>query len=674
MSDSGFSRFPSTPPSGASGYPPARGDIKAQIVDVSGPLARITQTAKLIAEVIALNKDGTVTLRTDQGDVTVKPREKITLEQGQKIEVEIPPGNPPGTAPRQAAVRPALAPTPQAPPQQSPNPTPEPGASPAAPRPPLNQSGQVNISDQEIPRPDAVTRPPLNSTPRPLPPDAITRLTPLPPDQARQIAQQIENGSLDQVLQTLPSRVTTAATSAAQTAQIAMTRDLMTAFGSLTRESLQPLIQQMNTASISSVQIPGSNTTQTPLQAFMRQIVIPAMTQAPVTSQHAVSLLPPVKTPGTMTLPTPAQISLRPLNPTMIGAPDATISTPTQISTATLTPSPVRQGQFIDTRIQQIITPQIRMTVPGIAPALQTTPLLTQPIHATGTIAQVMGMTAQNLPLIALTLPGADAPQILQMNFPATNLTPGASLVVTPHAGMTLPASSGAAPSVFELMSGFHWPALDEMLDIQAQSLQAATTQALANVLPNPNQPTKIPAAILLFIAAVRSGDLNNWLGEKNIEALRRTGRSEFISRMTREFAGLNRLASEPVTSEWRGMAIPMMGQGEVDKIHLYYRHHDADQDGSDEQASKGRGTRFIMDLNLSAMGDVQLDGYSRGKNLDLAIRTRQSLSMAMRHDMTQRYIATLERSGMQGALVFQSQPEKWVKVALKPDLLSASA
>lgn len=673
MSDSGFSRFPSTPPSGASGYPPARGDIKAQVIDVSGPLARITQTAKLIAEVIALNKDGTVTLRTDQGDVTVKPREKVTLEQGQKIEVEIPPGNPPGTTPRQAAVRPVPAPAPQTPPQQSTNPTPESGAAPAAPRPPLNQSGQVNISDQQTPRPDTVTRPPLNSTPRPLPPDAITRLTPLPADQARQIAQQIENGSLDQVLQTLPSRVTTAATSAVQTAQIAMTRDLMAAFGTLTRDSLQPLIQQMNDASISSIQIPGTSKTQTPLQAFMRQIMIPAMTQTPVTSQPGVSLSFPIKTPGTMSLPLTAQISLRPLSPTMIGTTERAAPPLTQMTTATLTPSPVRQGQFIDTRIQQIIAPQIHITAPGVPSPPQGTPVLAQPIHATGTLAHVMGMTAQNLPLIALTLPGADAPQILQMNFPATNLAPGSALIVTPHAGMTAPASSGAAPSVFELMSGFHWPALDEMLDIQAQSLQAATTQTLANILPNPAQAAKIPAAILLFIAAVRSGDLNNWLGEKNIEALRRTGRSEFISRMNREFSGLNRLASEPVTSEWRGMVIPMMGQGEVDKIHLYYRHHDADQDSNDEQSSKGRGTRFIMDLNLSAMGDVQLDGYARGKTLDLAIRTRQSLSTAMRHDMTQRYIATLERSGMQGALVFQSQPEKWVKVALKPDLLSAS-
>lgn len=667
MSDSGFSRFPSTPPSGASGYPPARGDIKAQIIDVSGPLARITQTAKLIAEVIALNKDGTVTLRTDQGDLIVKPREKVTLEQGQKIEVEIPPGNPPGTSPRQVAVRPAPAPTPQTPQQpSSPAPTPESGS---APRPPLNQSGQVNISDQQTPRPDPVARPPLNSTPRPLPPDAITRLTPLPPDQARQIAQQIANGSLDQASQTLSSRVTTAATTAVENAQIAMTRDLMSAFGSLTRESLQPLIRQMNEASLSSVQTPGTSAAQTPLQALMRQIMNPAMTP----SQPTLSLSFPVKTPSGTSLPMPGQLSLRPLTASMTGATESVNPNLTQMTTATLTPSPVRQGQFIDTRIQQIMAPQVSITAPGGTSPAQGLPLLMQPIHATGTLAHVMGMSTQNLPLIALTLPGTDTPQILQMNFPATNLTPGASLVVIPHAGMTAPASSGAAPSIFELMSGFHWPALDEMQDIQIQSLQNATTQTLANVLPNPAQPAKIPAAILLFIAAVRSGDLNNWLGEKNIDALRRTGRSEFISRMSREFAGLNRLAAEPVTPEWRGMAIPMMGQGDIDKIHLYYRHSDADQDGSDEQSSKGRGTRFIMDLNLSAMGDVQLDGYARGKTLDLAIRTRQPLSTAMRHDMTQRYIATLERSGMQGALVFQSQPEKWVKVALKPDLLSAS-
>ncbi|HEY0901074.1 MAG TPA: hypothetical protein VGD95_03015, partial [Micavibrio sp.] len=210
--------------------------------------------------------------------------------------------------------------------------------------------------------------------------------------------------------------------------------------------------------------------------------------------------------------------------------------------------------------------------------------------------------------------------------------------------------------------------------DLELMSFpQMPSAQNMAQILPNPAQPDKLPAAALLFIAAVKAGDINAWLGEKNVESLRRMGKAEFVARMTREFTGLQRLAAEPINAEWRGMTFPLYSEGQIDKIHLYYRHSPHGDDRDQPQAEKGKGTRFIMDLHLSHMGAVQLDGYTRGTQVDLIVRTEQPFGSGARYEMTQRYIRALEAAGFEGALIFQAQREKFVNIAVRPDLLRES-
>lgn len=247
---------------------------------------------------------------------------------------------------------------------------------------------------------------------------------------------------------------------------------------------------------------------------------------------------------------------------------------------------------------------------------------------------------------------------------------------MTPQPGgitLAAPAIPATPPSVFELMSGFRWPVFDELAETQNLQIQTATAQSLAQILPSPAQPARLPAAALLFIAAVRAGDLQAWLGEKTIDGLRRSGKADWVARMTREFSGLSKLVAESVSADWRGISIPLYSQGQVEKIHLYYRSSEHNQEQDQGQENKGASTRFIFDLNLSVIGPLQLDGYVRGKVLDLAVRTAQPFSAAMRHDMTQRYIHTLEAAGLEGALIFQSHPDKWVHITPRADLLRTS-
>ena len=688
MSDSGFSQFPTRPaPTPQAQILPPKAEVKAQIIDATGKLAKVDAPRTVIGEVSRVNKDGTVEVKTDEGTLTLKPRDRVVPAEGQQVEIDVAAGAPP----KQATLRPAPAPAPapQTPQTQQPNvpvrPAPDPttqlpqtGEKPVT-RPQLDQTTQANLTQQQAQRPDTPKPLPQPTAPQPLPEDAIVRLTPLPPAQAKQL--------VDQIIQMIQVKALTTAFLSTQAVQSAMAQELNTLIPSLPKATVQNIVQQamtilaakapltnlneiVNNTAVTTALTPSIQPTRSPVENFMRQVLTQgsAFTPQPSPVLSAQIMTPPANTissttimpqPGNM--PTLESLSLKP-----VSLPGVNVTQP-----VTTTPS-LKPQSFIDAKVQNF-TPLTATLVPMAGKALTMPAILQSSITAPSMTAQVVTVTPQQFPVISLMMPGADNPQLFTLNFPATNLTPGSSLTVLPQpvSHVPLPATP---PTAFELLTGYRWPVFDEFMDLEnMQFPNSPSTQALANILPNPAQPGRISAAALLFIAAAKAGDLNAWLGEKNIDSLRRGGKADFIARMSREFAGLSKMSSEPVTPEWRGMSVPMYSESQIDKIHLYYRHSDHGDDRDQEQAQKGKGTRFIMDLNLSHMGPVQLDGYSRGKQLDLAVRTQQPFGAGARYEMTQRYIKALEAIGYEGALVFQSQPEKFVKIAIRPDLVSAS-
>ncbi|MEC7030024.1 MAG: hypothetical protein VXW91_10105, partial [Pseudomonadota bacterium] len=179
--------------------------------------------------------------------------------------------------------------------------------------------------------------------------------------------------------------------------------------------------------------------------------------------------------------------------------------------------------------------------------------------------------------------------------------------------------------------------------------------------------PTRLPAAALLFVAAVRGGDISGWLGDKNIDLLKRLGKGDALNRLTRDLGGIQRTSSESVQSQdWRGMALPMAYDGDLTKLMLYYRHDKTET----EDGEKKRGTRFIFDLNLTKMGAVQIDGLHRPINenenrLDLIVRTTKPVSDQMRKAMRAVYIEALQQAQAIGDISFQNEKEKFVKVEM---------
>ena len=92
-----------------------------------------------------------------------------------------------------------------------------------------------------------------------------------------------------------------------------------------------------------------------------------------------------------------------------------------------------------------------------------------------------------------------------------------------------------------------------------------------------------------------------------------------------------------------------------------------------DERENAEAGTRFVMDLSLTRMGEVQLDGIVRGQRLDLIVRTQMPVSESMQEAMKKAYADALDGSNIYGELGFQGDLKQWVRVLSREDVVTAS-
>ncbi len=204
-----------------------------------------------------------------------------------------------------------------------------------------------------------------------------------------------------------------------------------------------------------------------------------------------------------------------------------------------------------------------------------------------------------------------------------------------------------------EIIDTGRWPALGETLTLLAAANPAAARHLAARVIPRLD--SSLSAGTLFFISALRGGDLRGWLGEGLERTLQRL-RPGLLGRLGDDFKTIRRTTNDPKGGEWRSMLIPLLSGEGIEHIRLHMRRHD---DGDGEGAGDDKAeARFIIDLSLSRMGRMQLDGLVRGgesKRLDLIVRSPSPLSPAMREDIRRIFRDAGEATGIKGGVTFQA-------------------
>ena len=196
------------------------------------------------------------------------------------------------------------------------------------------------------------------------------------------------------------------------------------------------------------------------------------------------------------------------------------------------------------------------------------------------------------------------------------------------------------------------WPALEGAMRVLHEALgpQAAAQITQAMVRPSP----QMSAAMLFFMNALKVGDMRAWFGNEASRALEQAGRGGLLSTLAEDFQTLQR-ATEPGDNGWRAFLIPVVGD-EKRPIRVLTRGRRRG-DGGKNGGSAEDGTAFLVDLELSKLGPFRLDGLVRNDLVDLWIRTTKPLPGLVRHDIKALFDGTLDRTGIQGRLSFKATP-----------------
>lgn len=203
---------------------------------------------------------------------------------------------------------------------------------------------------------------------------------------------------------------------------------------------------------------------------------------------------------------------------------------------------------------------------------------------------------------------------------------------------------------------------LGEALAVLASAGQEADAQRLLAAIPQLD--ARLAASMSVFLKAVDKGSSRELFDERDAltEVLGKAGKKSVAERLTQALEGVEKEAEEPVADgQWRAFTMPLWNpfQGEVDPIRLYVRQQIASaQDQGSGQGGKepGQEHRFVVDVTLSRLGRLQMDGLvlRADKRFDLILRMEQPFTAEMRRDIAQLFTLTTEAVGVKGGVSFQ--------------------
>lgn len=220
-------------------------------------------------------------------------------------------------------------------------------------------------------------------------------------------------------------------------------------------------------------------------------------------------------------------------------------------------------------------------------------------------------------------------------------------------------ASYQTSAAGFSPLASAAWPALQEVL-LTVSSMPAVST-ALQNSLPSPS-PQLTPTT-LFFLSALRLGTVESWLGAPLLQSLRDAGKQGLAERLAGDFGKISAQARETLAGEWRAVSLPMLYNDEISQIQLFIRRHQEDDEENDKPGGYKAPKRFVLNLHLSRMGDMQIDGLLRKRTFDVILRTAEALPQHMRRELTEGFAKGLSQVRLQGEISFQTRAQKWVTI-----------
>jgi hypothetical protein len=373
---------------------------------------------------------------------------------------------------------------------------------------------------------------------------------------------------------------------------------------------------------------------------------------------------------GLTPIPVPATPPARP-HLSMIPSYPAQIPPPVSVATPAVT-SPATANQLAaQSHLNRTPLPAgsagpltVATTPPTtMAGAMATQEPLSRPGSLTATIIghEPGGTSIARTAIGTLRLQTATPPPVgsrLQLEWVPQQIFTGTSW--TPDKGISFaPPSPPVSTDPLQVAGrlSHNWQALSESLHLLQQESPQFARELTQRI---PNTRSGMVNSVLFFVSAMKGGDIRRWLGNPATNAIE-DSKPSLLARLGADFISMARVNNDLPDQNWNMLLLPMMHEDELNQLRLYVR--DDAQNGKD---GKDQGTRFVMDISLSELGEMQLDGWvhslSGSKQFDLVVRSESALEPVMQEELNTLFTNALQTIGYQGSLSFQHGFRQFVK------------
>jgi hypothetical protein len=197
-------------------------------------------------------------------------------------------------------------------------------------------------------------------------------------------------------------------------------------------------------------------------------------------------------------------------------------------------------------------------------------------------------------------------------------------------------------PSETPLAQRAGWPALDQALSVLDRAAPELAARLRTDLSPVSGQ--QLAGTLLFLMGALNAGA---WPGAKATSALDSAGRRDLRTKLEGDVAELRQLA-DPKNGDWRVFVLPMLDGATVSPVRLYLRRF-----AGNATAPANQGTRFVLDIDMSRLGAVQLDGLVRNQRFDLVMRSHRPITAEMRKDISEVFQNSVSAAGLAGDIIF---------------------
>jgi hypothetical protein len=198
------------------------------------------------------------------------------------------------------------------------------------------------------------------------------------------------------------------------------------------------------------------------------------------------------------------------------------------------------------------------------------------------------------------------------------------------------------------------WPALQSLVSVLPAEARPFVHMA---------RPQTFGASVLFMLTALRFGDMRALVKDDVLQAARESGAEDLISRVMGELSQATQNWQRPEAvadpTAWRSLALPLWSDGGASRLALHVRR-EPDPESADGEA-RAWGQRLVVEVNLSRLGPLLLDGFILAKRFALTLRSQRKLPASLQAEIQSAFDTSLSAAGWSGRLSFETAADIWL-------------